>query len=489
MIIKLLKKLLTRFCTVCCALMLVSVMLFSVLLTGCDVREEGIIPSPEITNTPANQGITPTPEVSETPVTQNTNPPYEYKDTAVDFTPTNELIIYIPAYSTLSPAMERYRELYPDVNLIEVKVTESEEAYAYDTRISAELAEGKGPDVIFPSAAFNMNDYKTANTGAFLNLSEIIAQDTDFNPDDYIESVFNGGVYRGHQYVIPFSFSLYSYTSRADVFNEIGFDSSKTGDSFSFLNEVIRCLPEAEENMDLMSMFPSKKYLSNLIKASGIRLVDYETNEVLPDEKDLKTLLEAYKPYYPVDYDNSKIINYVFRDDNSVDDVFYSSSELKSEGGFVSSTMRRMDGKLQAISYSTVAIRSNSTNQLNAWNFIKLLLSPEFQGDGNRFTQPGIPVLKSAVSTVVERAFNYYGGEVTEDKGITGKGVVFTQLSQEESKAYLDLFTSVDCCIGYSEGQLYRTFIENMEPYLADKQSYEDCIEGLKNDLLLYISE
>lgn len=461
------QKSMKSFTAVCCALALIGATLFSVLLTSYDVISKETIQIPEIIDAP------------------------------VDLTPTDELIIYIPPWSSpwLLPAMERYRKLYPNVNLIDVDVSEDNGGFAYDTRITAELSEGKGPDVIFPSLAFFMDDYKAANSGAFLNLNEIIEQDKNFNTGDYVERVFNCGIYRGRQYIIPLSFSIFSYTSSAAKLNDIGFDLSKTGDTVSFIKEAVRALPKAEENPEFKYMFNEVRFLDSLFMASGIKLVDYETNKILPDEESLMKLLEAYKLYYYIDSDSSKrtalMSDYnetlkggvYFFDNVLIDETIYSASALKSEGGYVISSMRRMDGKLQAVSYTTAAIRSGSKNQLNAWNFIKLLLAPEFQGVETRFNHPGMPVLKNAIDINIERVCNYLGVDLVEDKG-----KVLTQISQEEKQSYIDLVKSVDYCIGYSAHPI-ELLNEHMKPYFNNEKSYNECLEELKISLKLYIEE
>lgn len=414
---------------------------------------------------------------------------------------SDSLLLYRPAYSQFwfDPAVRLFRATYPEIEVIveDVGFTDSDFA-AYSDRVTTELAVGKGPDIIFTDMLYSLDLYKAMDNGVFTDISELIYQDKSFNREKYITTIFDSCLYKGHQYIIPFSFTFNSLVASQTKLDEIAFDCDMTGDISSLINEVARCVPTAKTaSQSFKWMFSNQQFIERLFASSGIQLIDYESNSVLPDKANLYTFCEAYKRYFTYDQsDNSTVWSassedilsgkIVFTNPTSVIDTFRDASHLKAEtGDFVAFPIRRFDGDIQFFSHNVAAIREGSPNQVNAYKFIMILLSADRQSaEVNGLV--GYPVLKESLNKEIKlyreeySSFNTYYSQSSPTN--------FTELSDEETQSLLDIILSVKH-FSMMQMPLYRLFIDNMTPFFADERGYEDCLNELENKLVIYATE
>jgi ABC-type glycerol-3-phosphate transport system substrate-binding protein len=423
-----------------------------------------------------------------------------YKETVtpdalyVDETQTGDIVIYMPPFSMgMEILVNTYRRMYPNVNVI-VETPSTTDWDAYGIQLAVELAAGRGPDVIFPHFMYESDIGKMIQAGAFLDLNEFIGHDEGFNFDNYVIEVLDSGIYNGKRYVIPYSYDALVYTASTRTLDEIGFDRSQTGDIVSFINEAVRCLPRAQANPNFRTMFNNQLW-NHLRHFSGIELVDYETNTVLPDEDGLRIFLEAYKPYHHICFDHSRFLRsitaeqliegaVIFHSHTIPGGFFETASQLKHQDDLEMFVIPGIDGKRHAKPWFDAAIRSGSPNAQNAWNFIKLLLSSEIQENIN-IMSVWTPVHKGAIIHMLDDMRNYYDGtEIPSDNG----PIICARLSDAEVQAYLEAIINIDSCT-LSSIQVSRMLNEHMTPFLQDRVSWETAINGLRNQLRLYVSE
>jgi multiple sugar transport system substrate-binding protein len=419
------------------------------------------------------------------------------KEIIVDETQTGNLEIWIPPdmrEPMLNPAIALYKDMYPNVNVIVLRRFSDSlgiitNYHAYTAQLATELMAGKGPDVLFPShMPPNADLFKMADNGVFYNLNEFVEQDKDFNLDDYIKGVIDGGVYKGKRYAVPVDYMIPGILLSVPIhMDKIGFDRSQMSDVTSFMKEIMRTLPEAQKQQAFRVVREYSLWWDSLYGASGIQFINYETNTVLPDEEGLLQLLEAYKPYYSLDNKSFQRVTYermisgevLFDRADFASQFFGKTSMLKGGVGYQINSLRGVDGKIHAHPTLSTAIRSGSREKQNAWNFIKVLLSPEIQNNwrGMAF----LPVHKDSLIAMLE----------------TGRFETKSNLTDEEMQEYIDMLMSVDYCnvLSYNfaladpSTPLGRFFDEHMIPYFEDKVSYDDAIAGLRNTLRLYLSE
>lgn len=422
-----------------------------------------------------------------------------------DMTPTNELTIYTPPLfeNHWRPVIERYKELYPDVNVtVEEFVVDrsiwnySEVQDGYTSRLTAELTAGKGPDVIFlhslysPSGEVVFDIYKMMDSGRLLDLKETLEQDKDFNRDDYFAKVLDAGIYKGRQYTIPISFDPPVTYSNVGALEQIGLDISQNTDISAFIAQMLRCMPAAEQTPGFSAMMLPYQ-LRSLFDSSGLMLIDYENKKMLPDENSFRAFCESYKPYYEYDVAEIKGITDVVdgsliyqRDMSFLSDYIQTAGMIEANGGVAIGAIRGMDGKLYADTVDYVSINAASKNQLNAYNFIKLLISPEMQLLDTDMAGiiRGLPIHKDSFAAASEREWKNMN-----ESWIPGQN--FTPVSQEQFDLFTNLATGIDSCILINFGPSIVALDNYMTPYFKGEKSYEDCVAELKSKLGLYLSE
>ena len=489
-----------RWMITCCAIMLVLTIL-PIGLIGCNRTspDEADPPLSDV-ELPAVSGETPG-SSGETPGADTDVPdwipePIKINPLVVDPDQTGDLIIYLPPFSKfgLMIAIDAYKEMYPNVNVI-IETPSDTDSSVYSSRLSTELMAGTGPDIIFPRSMVDAEPGKLLNTDAFLDLNDLIESDDSFNLDDYVKAVLDGGLHNGKRYIMPYTYMVPIYSASTKTLNEIGFDMSQSTDLISFVNEAVRCLPKAQENPNFRSLFDTFLW-SDITRFFGISLVDFETGEILPDEDSIRELFEAYKPYHHIDSDSSRTIQSKFAEslrngarsfllELAPHGFFERTSYLKGNGGFEMLVIPGINGKTQSRAWDTAAIRSGSPNTENAWNFIKLLLSPVTQSNVN-ITAVWLPVHKEVLINKIEMDWYDYDGVVTTS---TGDQFTCTRLSEAEMRAYMDAVLSVEDSLAY-ESHIIRSMLnDHIKPYFEGAVSLDATLSGLKSQLLLYLTE
>lgn len=422
---------------------------------------------------------------------------------AIDLTTTDELVIYVPGYKYFDTDDKKFRKAisdfkmeYPDVNLVvETIGDESNSPYdQYQSRVNSELMAGSGPDIILTE--YFQDLYKSIDMGVFLDLSSIIEQDREFMMEEYNEVVMSAGAYKGGQYMLPTSYYLPVLITEQEALRSIGFDVNESTDFVSFFTEIAKCLPKMQENPTFSRVIVSR-IDDRILNTSGIKLYDYEQEEVLPDEAVFKTLCEVIKPYWPIETsdnwpnattkvsENILIGSYFFYSDwTPSTNCLLVWSEIKAfQGTPILTAIRTIDGGLNAEVLKGLAIRAGSKNQRNAWNFIKIMLSETIQ-----YSIPGygiiegFPVNKAALLREIT--------DVSNEDSWTGlnQGVFLLAIPWEEKEPFLQLHESITS-VSFRNIIFLGIFQNCMESYLLDERPYDECVMELINNVKLYVSE
>ncbi|MBQ4320780.1 MAG: carbohydrate ABC transporter substrate-binding protein [Oscillospiraceae bacterium] len=156
------------------------------------------------------------------------------------------------------------------------------------------LMAGDGPDLVLFQASDFRDVRKLAESGCFMDLSKFAEK--RLNADDYVEGILQDGWYGSECWYIPLGFAVQSYVTVGDVLTENGWQEPKDFDEFLAQIDAYGenpngyryfLRPLAYGGQD--GLFPS------LFSASGVMLLDYETDTVLPDEDGLRRFLESYR--------------------------------------------------------------------------------------------------------------------------------------------------------------------------------------------------
>ena len=412
-----------------------------------------------------------------------------------DLVETDTLVVYL---------MQRFQrpymyqiEAFQKATGVDVEVVSViGEPEAFTERIINDLTSGSGPDVLIFDDTFMMDVTKSALNGSFLDLTDVLAEDPEFSKDDYLDGVFEACQVNGRQYTIPTSYDFLLAFSLTEMLTDIGFSWDGIDTMADFLEEIARLTPEAAELPKFQQMLNSKNFYWKLYRYAGIRLLDYENGVVLPDEEELREFLEAYKLYFPYDYDASGASQTWIRVDSLlngtaafwithlltgiVDSV--SILKLKSRE-YTYHAIPSQTGEIVARIGSQLAIPANAKNTANAYRFIKFLLSEEIQVD--QLLLMGVkPIRKSAIHKVI-----YETPALYENHGFYLDDPENFALTEDEAKALEEVMLNIDRFVQDERMVVPEMMFESMMPFFRDEASYETCFADLKNRLTLYLSE
>jgi hypothetical protein len=130
---------------------------------------------------------------------------------------------------------------------------------------------------------------------------------------------------------------------------------------------------------------------------------------------------------------------------------------------------------------SLAVITSVSPNKLNAYRFLKILLSEQIQGNPKDATIVEFPVLNSAISTHIKYRFE----DITQRQY---DGILLSLSNEEIVREFCDIASDIDYCtlnVNYGTYIFYTTML----PYFKGEDTYENCLNKLRNDLELYLNE
>lgn len=415
-----------------------------------------------------------------------------------ELTPTASLVLYVPvsAEAQIRPLINQYQELY-DVEVEVVRVEGDYEVYA--ERVANDLAGGTGPDVLFLDY-LDMDIAKAALNNNFLDLTDILTEDPHFSEDDYLDGVFEAGRFGGRQYTIPLSFFLPLFLSAQTRLEELGFHWDQIETTSDFLEEISRLTPEVQQNVAFNQMLESQNSFWQFDRASGISLLDYEKNTILPDEESLSEYLHAYKAYFPYDYltqagmFTGTASNYGVNDlvrgkfffwpaSMFIADLTWNMDALiEASCGYALSVLPSQTGDIVGSIDGQMAINVNTKNPLNAYRFIKMMLSADVQSSRNPLLSY-VPIHKEAIKAIISGTYTF------DVAGTTYGGRQSAYLTEEELDTIIETLTEVDRFTQPISSSVSNMMWESMLPYFQDEASYEDCLADLKNKLTLYLSE
>jgi len=462
----------------------ISTILLAAMLTACGTGE---ISTDTVSATPAEPSIDSAAEAPETepePLTKADYPDFVLPEA------TDTLTVYSTEMLgfTLNPALEIFKELYPEVEVITKTMTEEE----YETVVRTEIPAGRGPDLLFSHGTDLPDVYKTMSSGVFLDLNPYFLYDEEFNPDDYFTGMLDSGLFGNERFLVPISCSLPLLTTSAEILEEEGI----APDSFATLEGLLAACETYKANHPDRTVFADNGYITgkNLLKTlyekCGIELIDYRNNTITLDYDSLKAIADIARLHYTAGEQNKlprtthqDVPDHqtLFNGDNTSMGMtflmeFYNTSN-NGETRLVYTFPDSSGGSTAQIMTFT-AVSNNTKNKLNAWRLIKILLSEEVQcGTGETLSNLtiGSPVLKEGLrkylAMQIDRTF--YGAYEIPEETIDE----FCALAEEIDHAVL------------APPILVRYFQMEMMPYVQGTRSFDDCFDNLRNTVELYKDE
>ena len=446
---------------------------------------------------------------------------------------TDKLVLYRTAGNEryLTPAINIFKQKYPqvEVEIVSIPWTDSYEDYL--VRLNAELAAGQGPDVVLLHTSEVRDIYKMMSSRLFVDLNQFISRDGDFNMDDYVKAVLDAGVLQGRRYIMPLQYYAPVLMTTQEILDAEGINPADLSTFDGFVKVAGQYNEKYKDNSDFRELMSgvfikskslfhnwqdSRRDINNLehfFPWSGIDLIDYQTNTVAVDKAQFKKVMDLLKPLYLNKgeedmggrgdvLDISAFINqdWLFKiermsftsrfDSYNLDYVLRNAKQY----GFNADNITplyfpypNINNGVTANVSRVAAIPAASANQINAFNFLKILLSEDIQT--SHIYMYAIPVLKSAVETRVYEGLKEYASNspwiVSNDVDIEQFYAEYEEIINER----IEMMLNVDSAKMLPHAPYYEFLLDEMIPYFNGARSFDDAYTRLVNRLEIYASE
>jgi len=419
---------------------------------------------------------------------------------------TNEqLSLYISSnseWTVLGGTVERYRELYPEVEVVVNDLTwnRTEDDDSYIERTRMELMAGKGPDVIFRPQQYFDDLEKGMSSGVFTDLTPFMEADPDYNSADYFQNVIEAGKRQGRQYLMPLSYDIFCLITSRENLDAAGIDPANCRqDYLSLARELNGYLERGGKT----PVFDAPRRLRCYPDLLGLPLLDYDARTVDFSSPEFREAVELYKALYPQDSrdgmyigDNMRAVSdilgdqcvFSFMNSLTAGSLIWNVGGIAAEETPVLLPIPAQDGRSVGLIRDCAAIRRNSPNQQNAWNFIKLLMGEEWQN--GTYAIQNFPILRSGM----EPRFTQAKGAV--DSGsmtfFDGRGVQTVCRMGQLPEGFFEEYRSCAEEVGhlvFDSAFLRDTVEKYMEPYYKGSKSFDACLAELQGAMEIYMTE
>ena len=404
----------------------------------------------------------------------------------------------------IQTALDIYQKMHPDVEVELIRpLTEYSysgdvpEQEAYD-RLAVQIMAGEGPDV-FIIDDFYMDVEKLVRQGLLADMEPFFEAD-GFDWEPYNQAVMDSGVWNGRRFVIPLSYDFHVLFTTRTALEETGFDVAACGDFQGFLEETARLMRDSNQTRRPFSeaYIPDMPTSFGLIEQSGLPIVNYDHQAVDLSSPLLRSAMEWYKSVletHPQDINFSNLGGAAaVRDGEALwttsfsgtyRDFYATAGALRTIDEVVMMPIRDVDGGIQAKISDPLAVRANSENLQNAYEFLKLIL-----GRGVQFQNEfdiSFSVLDDANEYFLSNGIGWYIQEGKDGfSSTTRTGSALNSPSQEEIRQLLDLTQEITGGYYYNE---YLCPTMHFATYLHGGADYDETLEEARRAMEIYISE
>ena len=396
-------------------------------------------------------------------------------------------------------ALSRYQDLYPGVEVELIKPTydtgnieAKREMYA---QVATQIMAGEGPDVFIVDDAV-IDVEKLARQGIFADMEPFFQAD-NFDWELYNQAVMDGGVWDGKRYVIPLSYNfLLLFTSQVAL-EETGFNVDACTNYLGFLEETTRYMEDPAQNREL---FNNPLSVVDLVNLSGLSIADYDEKTIDLSSPVFQQGIQWYKTVMESHangtvFDTQELSGAAAVRDGKIlwaspvqgalSGFYCDFGALKTLGDAVMMPIRDLDGGIQAKIEIPVAVRANSKNLQNAYDYLKILLSEEIQC-----------AYSSEQLSVLNSANEYFYRENTQGRLLIVQAGTKDFVSTNTPQLATDWATpeEFDEFMGFTQeitGTYYSNYLSPhglMYPYVFEGADYGETLEEAQRQLEVYIS-
>lgn len=398
----------------------------------------------------------------------------------------------------LDNAAALFQKQYPQIDLRIQKVFTQEDPLSHETayqKMLSQILVGDGPDLFLLDPS-QMDIEKLVRQGLLADLQPFFAAD-DFDWSVCQKNILDGGIWDEKRLIVPLYYNLPVLYTTKEALAESGFSLEACDHFMGFVRETSRVM-SASGGTRCVIRTPA--LLSRFASISGINYIDYSSKTADLSSAELRETIEWYKQMVAL-YGNTVQLDGI----NGAADVrdgsalwlypyhqphtgnFIAYGALKTIGSPQLLPIRNLHGGINAEVTMSVAVRSNSANLQNAYQFIKILLSEDFANLSSELTSVlGLPVVRSAY-------FQYYDdytahlsqtGQSPILAGTCGFDAILLPTREEfgELLSYADMVTDV---YWPSRTEL----LPFIRPYLQNELSLEETLQDAAYQLEILLTE
>lgn len=367
-----------------------------------------------------------------------------------------------------------------------------------------DVATGNIPDIIMTDSLPNVESY--INKGLFADMTPLMEK-AGLNKSDYMENIIEAGSKDGKLYnLIPFYY-IHGFLIKPEFVNA---NNSISIDEYMALEKKFNCSGTS------MYYLTKDNIIENSLAFNTPDFLDVKTGKCSFDTDDFKKVLvfanefaadqnEVEKRFANINYlgafaNDQMLTNNIgmgsFRETYRLEQSMYGR-----EVALIGFPNAAGDSKPVIYPSVSVAISSKSKDKDGAFDFVKMLISPDFQTqiDNGMSGQNGLPVLKSAFDAMGESAKQPYATKNSSGEWETvdpelntyeigGKEFTYKEISDEHLN-YLKNVAKSAKSVKYKEDKILNIINEEAAPYFAGQKSVDEVTKILNSRVDIYVKE
>ena len=377
-----------------------------------------------------------------------------------------------------------------------IKVVDYYDEQNYETSVdefSEAILNGTAADII----NVDWSRYKSmARKGLYADLNEFMDKDSDIKRSDYFENVLDAYEVDGKLYAMPMAFGVTTLVGKTSVWGE------ESGISWAEFYKKMQEMPKDTEMMDMMT---KNQWLFMALQGTIDHFVNWETGECSFDSEEFVRILETANQF-PEEYDyegqNMSTPEKVqagkaaLYNDNWTEVTGYQVTKAIFNDEITAVGYPGVDGNGSLIQNmgSLFAISEQSSYKDGAWEFVKYMISEDYQKNYVRWYNP---IHKAAFEKQMESAMEaeYYTdekGEKVESPKMTygwdNFEVSVYAATKEEVAAYKAVLEGATVLASYEE-EIMTMISEEVEPFFKGQKSAKDVAGIIQGRVKIYVNE
>jgi|GEM_PF-1429632 len=402
----------------------------------------------------------------------------------------SKLVIYVMENDTgLRKVIKQYNDNHKECTIQE-KIYFGDQYEKYSQDMQSRLSAGIQPDIVVASPNRLPMLSKYIESGTFSNLDELFNSDKSINKDDYFAQVMNYGIYKSNRYLVPLSYSIDALFSTRNIMQKGKINSLNSEVSWEDISQV-------SINQNKGSYLLSNLNFSSLIRGLGTDVIDIENKRVNLDSTTVKDAIKLYKSIdksvLPQNEFNEKIkngdISLLLKNGNAIflnsaitpQNLWYNYLSFNTAVQPEVYAVNVSDKKIPPKVGSFAAINSNCTNKKEAYEFISMLLSMDYQLEDSL---NGIPVSKSAYEQKKDECLKGNNGS----KSGGGGGSKINASMKKLLSTFDEYIAKLDVC-KLEDYQIYSVIDDRVREGISNKETDESISKALQEVVEKYFKE